>query len=581
MVPVAASPLFYCEECGIGATMQQIAEEVKLRDLTTGAMEIFKIQEESVSQTSSASAGSIGNVNDAEYSEFLGRVNARFRANAEGPLFTTANGDKLFELYLMALPQDQRQYHNCHACREFISRFGGLVTIDRGGIARSAIWNLEDTPEMYVGSVRNMLDVIEKSKVTGVWVTSDSVCGRPVTGTWTHLHLHVPVHRVHKSRTLSADQVMAEKREDFKNVVTALGDFKLSILEQAVAILKSDTLDRSEKVLGPAEWLLELQRMQHKMRGQHRANVIWQAVATAPAGFCHPRSSMISTLLEDLAAGVSVPRVTANWAAKMHPLRYQRPQAAPAEGAIDAAEKLVEKMGIAGALRRRPATLADLQTIWTPPAIAPVAKEGVFGHLRDSAVQPKELRLAPQKMTWVKFAAEVLPTAQRVSVHLNDHHGPFVFFTTATDPAAPPILQWDLEGARNPVAWYFYHGGRHPWDVGLRGSRYGEVTAIVTSPAKWNGQKSAHFGDFAALIIAGCHDLKPDALGLFPETLKSDLHSVRSVIEAHSKRTPLDTVEGAPAAGLAVQEKADGLNGWPIDVYSEGLVRVVVIDRWD
>ena len=48
---------------------------------------------------------------------------------ANEPLFTT-NVENLFDIYLNNLPEEGRQHYNCHACRDFINRYGGLVTID-------------------------------------------------------------------------------------------------------------------------------------------------------------------------------------------------------------------------------------------------------------------------------------------------------------------------------------------------------------------------------------------------------------------------------------------------------------------
>jgi len=86
-------------------------------------------------QTASITAAQRGTIGDGEYDAFLRRVNDRFLKNVgEGiPLFTTdVDQDELWLAYLSGFPNaDDRQHHTCHACRQFIQRFGGLVTIDR------------------------------------------------------------------------------------------------------------------------------------------------------------------------------------------------------------------------------------------------------------------------------------------------------------------------------------------------------------------------------------------------------------------------------------------------------------------
>jgi hypothetical protein len=71
---------------------------------------------------------------------------------------------------------------------------------------------------------------------------------------------------------------------------------------------------------------------------------------------------MIGTLLEDIHVGLPFDDFKAKFAAKMHPLQYQRPQAAPKVGAIAQAEKLVEQLGIVRSLKRRFARLDDLDS---------------------------------------------------------------------------------------------------------------------------------------------------------------------------------------------------------------------------
>ncbi|MEI2691516.1 MAG: hypothetical protein V9H69_18170 [Anaerolineae bacterium] len=297
-----------------------------------------------VSATAVAHGNHDGNHDDDGYNDFLARLNARFLANCAGgaqPLFTT-DVSGLWDAYLGSFTDpDIRQYHNCHACRQFIERFGGLVTIGDDGILAPAIWHVDDAPEDYKPAVAAMAIKVCRAKVTGVFLASSPVWGTPETGVWRHFVVQPAANMVFKRATQTAGQAMAEKREDFRTVMAALGEITQIHLEMALALLKTDALYRSEKVLGQAEWLHALHGARDAVHGPRKANVVWRAVATAPAGFCHPRSSMIGTLLEDIAAGMRFEEVASRFAAKMHPLRYQRPQAAPTAGAIAAAEKTV------------------------------------------------------------------------------------------------------------------------------------------------------------------------------------------------------------------------------------------------
>lgn len=91
--------------------------------------------------TSSNIAGNGEYINDNDqYPEFLESVNKYFNLmiGKNNKLFTT-NCDGLFEAYLANLPEEARQHYICSTCRNFINRYGGLVTISDDGEMQSVI----------------------------------------------------------------------------------------------------------------------------------------------------------------------------------------------------------------------------------------------------------------------------------------------------------------------------------------------------------------------------------------------------------------------------------------------------------
>lgn len=526
----------------------------------------------------------VGNHDDPEYDAFLARVQNRFDQNTKNgaePLFTT-DVENLFSIYLSAIPASDRAYHNCHACRRFIDRFGTLVTINDAGVAQSAIWDASDAPDLYKPAIKAMLSTVTKAKVTGVFICSEKQYGTPSTGAWNHLALTAHEPLIFKNLVKTAFQASAEKSEDFKTVMTALAEFTQPMLEQAVSLLKNDALYRSEKVLGAAQWLLDLHVARSAASSKMRPNVVWRAIATAPAGFCHPRSSMIGTLLEDIASGMTADNVAKRFAAKMHPLQYQRPQAPPSSGAIAQAEKIVEKLNAAGSLLRRFCRVDEVQSLWRPTEHKQPATGGVFGHLSPKQQQrpATSLQSSPVTMTWEKFRRTVLDTAQQIEVYVSTRNESYAALVTAVDPESPPILQWDEESNRNPVSWYLWHGGSSASQFGLTACKFHKVVAVTLKPSMWSGEdKYAHQGNGVLFLIEGARDSRDAGAAIFPEILKSDFHGVRSVIEAYSKRSSIQKISGQPACGLMLS----GSDRWDnlFRVTSGGVVTEYKIDRWD
>lgn len=181
-------------------------------------------------QTISATEGPrAGNDDDVEYDDFLARLQARFTKNLDGgkrPLFTT-DAEGLWQTYIGTfIDPSVRQYHTCHACRHFIERFGGLATIDEDGTIASAIWNENDAPPAYKPAIALLAKAVRRAKVTGAFRSSDARWGQPVTGKWQHLSVAPPKGWLFVGRTLSAEQKMAELRENFGTVSRALAAFR-------------------------------------------------------------------------------------------------------------------------------------------------------------------------------------------------------------------------------------------------------------------------------------------------------------------------------------------------------------------
>lgn len=518
-----------------------------------------------------------------DYDAFLAHVSGTFHDRAgDGAesLFTT-DAEGLWDLYLNSFtdPAD-RQHHTCHACWQFINRYGALVTVGSDGRTTPAIWAEDGTPQHFRPAVAAMNAAVRRAKVTGVFLSSDTTWGTPRTGTWRHLAVRPSAGMLVNRVLLTAGQAMAGKREDYRAVVRALEEFSPEHLETALTLLRTDSLYRSEKVLGQAEWLHALHVARSGVQGPARANVVWRAVATAPAGFCHPRSSMIGTLLEDIASGKDFDEVSRAFAAKMHPLAYQRPQAAPAAGAIAAAEKVVAQLGAAGALARRFARVDEVHALWRPaPPKDHAPGGGVFGHLKPKGtLATPTMRIPVQTMTWVKFRDTVLPTADRIEI-LAPVHGNYAALVTAVDPDAPPILQWDREDARNPVSWYVWAGGSPASQWGLTGGRFHEVSAVTLKPSMWGGG-CEHQGKGILFLVSGARETRNAGAALFPETLKAEFHGIRSVFEAYSRRASIEGMGEPHAAGLML---AAGGSSWDatVRVWSAGRALDYRLDRWD
>lgn len=517
----------------------------------------------------------ISTSHDTDYKKFEELISHRISSH-KGPLFST-DATGLFEFYLEGIIPEARCHYNCYTCRNMIEKYGNLVTIDEvTGYHHPLLWytpSIFGVPDFFIRSFAGMGYIVDKAKVTGVFLSSDKVWGKPVTGVWTHLSGTNP--NIFWHPLLSANQMMSEKQQDYGMLCHALSDFPIEAAIQAVRVLEADAMDRSEKTLGVAQWFLKLHQTIKDVKGNHRSNLIWLTVAQAPPGWCHIRSTMISTLLDDIILGLPFEEIKRKWDAKMHPLQYQRPTAPPSHGLIKQANEVVTKLNSQRSLQRRFAKIQDiLFSYWVPQkedidTQIPQMK-GPFDHLLPQDFSKiKEVELPIKKMTWDKFKEEVLPQTIKMDL-LVPAHGGFFGMVTAHDDDAPPILQWDglqediyndgavigkLPFPRNPVSWYFYHQESYCSNWNLD-PVWTKVNLITNKPCYWQDpDKFSHHGTGVFFILQDCWDKKHKAGGsFFPETLKSEYHSIRGAMEAYSNKAEILGKEEGTANGICLDQ---------------------------
>jgi hypothetical protein len=535
------------------------------------------------------------NTDDHAYHAHASVISARAAAAiSTNPVFTTT-AVNLFDIYLNATNPAKRQESTCSTCRHFFNTYGGLVTIDPvTGLTTSLLWDGPTDPA-YAKQAAALSRAVKTAEVTGPFLWSDPNWGSKVDEDGFH-HYYVEAGCVSTfSRLKTAAQAMADKREDFKNVARGIAEWDIDVVEAALNLLKTGRLHRSDRVMAPVQWLRNLKvAMTATKHAEARKNLIWRAVTTAPDGFCHPRTAVTASLLDDIRAGMPFHQVEAKFAHKMQGDLYQRPQAPAKSGNIEQAEQVVAKLGIANSLKRRFARFEEVTCIWTPRErrddneTATGGAPGVFDVLKaeaKKAASPYNMAAPSVTMTFEKFRRTVLPTADSIEFSL-PVHGSYGAFTTAEDSTAPPILQWDKEDARNPVAVYVYSSGSAAADWSLKLGRV-KVQGIAMKPWMWGQGETdnpyAHQGRGFCLILDGAKDTRAPGLALFPETLKSDLHGIRSTIERFASISKLSGVEEATACGWF---QAEGKSGQPwsklaLYVTSNGVTSGYLLDRWD
>lgn len=512
--------------------------------------------------------------------EFRAAIDAQFQKclQEEKAVFhTTAQHKGLYQMFLNVLPAEAQQTYQCYACKCFVNHYGGLATVNEDGTLQPVLWKAK-VPDFFTKAIQILAEAVCTSQITGMFFTDKETLGIQEAGGFLHLCAKVPVSHVSRNKLRTVNQLAEEKQEEYKMLCRALQEYPLSAIQQAVSLLESDRLYQSEQFLGVAVWLKELSANLEQTKGkQKRVNKLWKAVAEAPTGFCHIRAGMVGTLLDDIINGLEFDSIRRRFEEKTHPLKYQRPQAAPTAGNIEQAEKIVEKLGLQPSLERRFARLDEVQALWRPTEPAVSASGGVFSHLIPKS--KKMMRLPESKITWRKFSESVLPKAKEIFYQVTEGKQMFGAILTAQHEDAPPILRWDSAEHRNPFSWYVYVEGStcKVWDLKPGPVK---VTAICNQPSMWT-DSHGYQGGAVFLLLEGARDTtyKSASNGLFPIFLRRDLFEIRATIEAYSKKATISGYDNASACGLRLEEGST----WNarVQVTTEDTIADYILDRWD
>ena len=509
-----------------------------------------------------------------EFRHFSMAINSRFNSIvSQRPAIFKVADFGIWDEYLRLIPSHARQYHNCNCCKNFIERFGLLVCIEDGAL-KSLIWDENTAPDFYLHIVARLRKKVEAQMIERQFFTDEAKWGVANSNGWNHFNVIAPRQILHNDILKTPFQAEAEQLEEYRILKDAVAEYTLRSASKAVDLLHSAGLYRAERIMPQAKWFMDVLGDKRVSSKSHKtkSTVLWDYVAAAPKGWCHIKNSVVGTILDDIVRGASIDAIRRSVRDKMDPLQYQRPTAAPTEGNVRRADEIIEKLGLHKSFERRFATIDDVSPIWKPHT-PQVRSDSFFGHVLDNN-RNKET-FGNEAITWSRFRRTVLPNAVRIMIQVPSS-GPYAAMTTAVHMDAPPIIQWDHEHDRNPIAWYFYRVGSTASQWGLRSGSWADIEAIVEQPNMRSN--ASHQGEQIMFVIKDAVDTRNTSLALFPEILKSDLREIRSTIEAYSRKGTLKRPRGQLASGCM----ADFNRHRVIIAVDHGTFKKhYTIDRWD
>ncbi|KAH6907428.1 hypothetical protein BKA70DRAFT_1223258 [Coprinopsis sp. MPI-PUGE-AT-0042] len=483
----------------------------------------------------------------------------------------------VFSIFLDNLPTELRPEHTCTACRHFLETFGDLCMVKEDGSLIPLLWSDSAViiPDVYDKAVKAIHELFKGRKVKKEYrlLSKDKLKLGPAPSPsgWNHFHVTLTGAKVSPDVTGGLDQDTG-----FEMLSRVLQDNDLKTVNQAHHLLH-EKLPYSTSHRPALAWLQKVATHLESAEGINRTNLIYMYSRKAWVGCLSSlRGGILGELLSWVREGLEYSELEKKWTALADPINYLRPTAAPSEGQIKVAEKLLKDLGYTkeDLMRYWLATdeLPDSAILWKDKVLwkgkrvdeVPGKSEGIFAGLREklekeakslveNSSNPSEA--PPTSISFRKFAKHIVPTAVEIEIELAATET-LAFFTRGGPDTKSPFV-FDSLDPRNTMSNYQWS---HPTPVekGKLHKGWNRLNAITTNPHIWDyltpleavewddsrlkveeeGGKPkwihSRHGILFLFCIEGIEDTDERALCLFPTYLKNVFHGIRQTIESYS-----------------------------------------------
>jgi hypothetical protein len=380
---------------------------------------------------------------------------------------TDVVGDFLWETYIASFPAGtnplfkKRTEHDCSACKHFIRRFGGVVTLKDGKVR--TIWDIALHEDPYQTVADAMARVVRNAAITDIFVTHEALIGveRSIqqisTGllTWSHLHAKLPPNLV-AQKSSSLPELQAAIR-DVKTVLKrSLDELNPVTVETVFELIVQRSLYKGEEWEGPLRKFYVLLQQYHnsKLNEAIKDRLVWEWALTVGPVVGKIYNHSIGTLLKDIESGIDLDEAVKRYEAIVAPSNYKRPKPIFTRKMLENAQKTLEDLGMTNALGRRFAVTEDVSVtnvLFADRDAVRRMKGSVFDEMAQSvAVNPRDFSRV-EEIGIDEFIKNVLPSTTSISALFESRHGANrVSVIAPQDSTAPTLFKWG-----NPFSWAY------------------------------------------------------------------------------------------------------------------------------
>lgn len=496
---------------------------------------------------------------------------------------TNVHREHMWETYLNAFPENERQEHNCNACKSFIRQYGNIVTVINGRI--STIWDFP-AEGTFANVALNLGVLVSGAPISDIFVTNENRIGvdknheRKEDNSvveWHHMCFHMPRELV-QHRSVSLDTLRGDARTTVQVFKRSLDEIKLDVVDTVLELIAQNSLYRGQESKHALEVFRSAKEIYVTLTPEEQQIWCWVNSAHHGSSVSRIRNTAMGTLLVNLSEGMDLDTAVGKFEQIMAPANYKRPTAIITQKMIEQAESTIHELGYAESLGRRFATVDDISvndTLFVDRNISQAAGS-LLGDLKETVgVNPKSLTKV-EEIPVDKFISDVLPKVNSVEVLFENRHvGNLVSLVAPKTPAAPSMFKWG-----NGFSWSYKDavadsmkekvkaaGGRVEGElrVSLEWYNYDDLDLHVVEPTggttRFGRSSEIYFSNKRSEISGGTLDVDANGGGattrepveniIFPSAGKMQEGLYKVYVNQFHRRETIDT-------GFAVEVECQG-----------------------
>ncbi len=382
------------------------------------------------------------------------KIQANFAELAKGTLFQVEiDRDKIWEIYLAAFSEENRQPNNCRCCRSFLRQYGGVVGIKDNKMV--SIWDITPDDEEFNASIKALSEYVHSLPISGIFLNPEAKCGteknldtkRGVI--WQHYYTSLPSKFVSANPGTAQGNAVANK-DVLKRSLEELTD---DAVNTTLELIGQNSLYRGQEFKGMLTEFQKLKEAYKKTKGKLKDNFCWDQSTKVSAAVSRINNSSIGTLLKDLSEGKDLDKAVGAFERVVAPANYKRPTALVTPKMVEQAKTRLSELNLLGALERRILSDRDLtadNALFVHRASG-TALLDVFDEIKkDVTINPKTLSKV-EEISIKDFIEKVLPTAKSVKVLVeNAHLGNFVTLVGPKNADSGRLFKWN-----NDFSWSY------------------------------------------------------------------------------------------------------------------------------